>query len=81
MYIEQTHRIRPALGLNPGKLPDEHIEQMFHDGFEFKLLSRAEAQEKAGHNHRPHRLFVKCPTCFEFIPAGRLAQHTKRSDH
>ena len=81
LAIPQTHHIRPALGLNAGKLPKEGIEQMFWNGFEFKLLpSNVEHQGKR-YGSRKHRLLVKCPTCFDWIPAGRLAQHTKKKGH
>ena len=30
-----------------------------------------------GSGHKPHRIFVECPVCGNWIPAGRASQHGK----
>lgn len=31
--------------------------------------------------HRPHRLFLQCEYCGEWVPAGRLNQHGRKANH
>jgi hypothetical protein len=68
----QTYQLRPALGLNAGKLPLNLTEQNFEvGGLKLRLLPASTVPTR----NRPHRLLVTCNVCGKEVSAGRFNQH------
>ena len=63
-------KIRAAMGL-PKKLPRTGMEPKCINGVWYFLLSSFNAPRKTS----KHRMYAICPSCGNYVPAGRLHQH------
>lgn len=77
-YRYQAERLRQALGLPAGKLPDnEKPMGTVLGNVAVILLTREQAKRLMPRSRRPHRLYCLCPKCEAMTPTGRLQQHMK----
>jgi hypothetical protein len=79
--VAQSWHIRKAMGLNPGRLPEEAVESRYVGDTRVYVLSREAAELEHPNSNKPHRMMAVCNHCGDHVPTGRFGQHLKTHNH
>lgn len=84
-YPANTSQLREMLGLSPhGYLPVGGLSTRRIQGYRIKVYSaraiRTAARAGYCSQNKPHRIYVQCPVCDLWLPAGRLAAHERTEE-